>query len=148
MNLFLALAGIFHLSIARREIWSLVPDRVQVDRDTEAVWLTACSFGHYRWRKRRGQRWFKTTFSVASAAQVMTMIFSTCPIANTLDVFCFVASACSPRIFCTLISEKNATSYADIFLVQIPNTFCFIENEKYRYRNVMMLDSKSTLRIK
>lgn len=43
---------------------------------------------------------------------------------------------------------KNATSYADIFLVQIPNSFCFIENEKYRYRNVMMLDSKSTLRIK
>ncbi len=54
MNLFLALAGIFHLSIARREVWSLVPDRVQVDRDTEAVWLTVCSFVNYRWRKRRG----------------------------------------------------------------------------------------------
>ncbi len=76
------------------------------------------------------------------------MIFSTCPITNTLDVFSFVASACSPRFLGTLISEKNATSYTDIFLVQIPNSFCFIENEKYRYRNVMMLDSKSTLRIK
>lgn len=96
----------------------------------------------------QGQCWFKTPFRVASAAPVMTVIFSTCPITNTLDVFPFVAPTCSLRNFGTPISGKTLLPYADIFLVQIPISFSFLANGKYRYRNVMMLDSKSTLLIK